>query len=89
MVKILILIHLYAKVPDAFRAFFVIFTIKYLILFSGEIMPCPFMSRLPSTFVRNYGGNILKTYAEHCPIASQAVSIYMLLCRLECYHIKD
>lgn len=36
-------------------------------------MPCPFMSRLPSTFVRNYGGNILKTYAEHCPIASQAV----------------
>jgi len=37
-------------------------------------MPCPFLSRLPSTFVRNYAGNLLKTYAEHCPIASQAVA---------------
>jgi len=37
-------------------------------------MPCPFLSRLPSTFVRNYAPNLLKTYAEHCPIASQAVA---------------
>lgn len=36
-------------------------------------MPCPFISRLPSTYVRNYAGNLLKTYAEHCPYASQVV----------------
>jgi len=37
-------------------------------------MPCPFLSRLPSTFVRNYAPSLLKTYAEHCPIASQTVA---------------
>jgi len=37
-------------------------------------MPCPFLSRLPTTFVRNYAGNLFKNYAEHCPIASQTVS---------------
>jgi len=37
-------------------------------------MPCPFLSRLPSSFVRNYAPSLLKTYAEHCPIASQAVA---------------
>lgn len=37
-------------------------------------MPCPFLSRLPSTFVRNYAGSLLKNYAEHCPIASQTVA---------------
>ena len=42
-------------------------------------MPCPFISRLPSTYVRNYAGNLLKTYAEHCPYASQVVSIYLTL----------
>jgi len=36
-------------------------------------MPCPFLSRFGASFVRNYGGSILKSYAEHCPIASQAV----------------
>ena len=45
---------------------------------SGE-MPCPFLSRLSSQFVKNYSGKLLKTYGDHCPVMShqskQGVSI--------------
>ena len=51
----------------------------YFCIVGGVKMPCPFISRLPSTYVRNYAGNLLKTYAEHCPYASQVVSIYLTL----------
>eukprot|EP00092_Neocalanus_flemingeri_P096300 GFUD01122577.1.p1 GENE.GFUD01122577.1~~GFUD01122577.1.p1 ORF type:complete len:532 (-),score=136.62 GFUD01122577.1:151-1746(-) len=34
-------------------------------------MPCPFLSRLPSQFVKNYSGKLLKTYGDHCPVVSQ------------------
>lgn len=37
-------------------------------------MPCPFLSRLPASYVRNYAPALLKTYGEHCPIASQQVA---------------
>jgi len=37
-------------------------------------MPCPFLSRLPSQFVKNYSGKLLKTYGDHCPVASQGVT---------------
>jgi len=35
-------------------------------------MSCPFLSRLPSQFVKNYSSKLLKTYGEHCPVASTA-----------------
>ena len=34
-------------------------------------MTCPFLSRLPSQFVKNYSSKLLKTYGEHCPVVSQ------------------
>lgn len=37
-------------------------------------MPCPFITRLPTSFVRNYGGSILKKYGESCPVISRAMS---------------
>jgi len=37
-------------------------------------MPCPFLSRLPTTFVKNYSSKLLKTYGDHCPVVSQGVT---------------
>ena len=34
-------------------------------------MPCPFLSRLSTTFVKNYSGKLLKTYSEHCPVMTK------------------
>uniref|UniRef100_A0A1B6D2X7 5-aminolevulinate synthase n=3 Tax=Clastoptera arizonana TaxID=38151 RepID=A0A1B6D2X7_9HEMI len=36
-------------------------------------MPCPFLSRLPNTYIRNYGVSLLKAYGNHCPIMSRLV----------------
>ena len=41
---------------------------------SSKKMPCPFLSRLPSQFVKNYSGKLLKTYGDHCPVVSQGVT---------------
>jgi len=41
---------------------------------SCAAMPCPFLSRLPSQFVKNYSGKLLKTYGDHCPVVSQGVT---------------
>jgi hypothetical protein len=30
-------------------------------------MPCPFLTRLPSKFVKNYASPLMKQYVEHCP----------------------
>ena len=38
---------------------------------SSSDMPCPFLSRLSSTFVKNYSGKLLKTYSEHCPVMTK------------------
>jgi len=38
---------------------------------SSSDMPCPFLSRLSSTFVKNYSGKLLKTYGDHCPVMSK------------------
>ena len=38
-------------------------------------MPCPFLSRLPGSFIKNYATPLLKMYAEQCPVISRAVSI--------------
>lgn len=34
-------------------------------------MPCPFLSRLPPSYVRNYGLNLLKSFGSHCPVVSR------------------
>jgi hypothetical protein len=34
-------------------------------------MPCPFMTRLSPSYIRNYGSNLLKTYGQHCPFMSR------------------
>uniref|UniRef100_A0A1B6M3E6 5-aminolevulinate synthase n=1 Tax=Graphocephala atropunctata TaxID=36148 RepID=A0A1B6M3E6_9HEMI len=34
-------------------------------------MPCPFLSRLPSAYVRNHGLNLLKSFGNHCPVVSR------------------
>ncbi|KAG8238253.1 hypothetical protein J437_LFUL017817 [Ladona fulva] len=36
-------------------------------------MPCPFLKRLSSTYVRNYGASLIRTYGEYCPIMSRLV----------------
>ena len=33
-------------------------------------MPCPFLTRLSSSYVRNYGQTLLKTYGQYCPVVS-------------------
>jgi len=45
-----------------------------LLSVSAGVMPCPFLSRLPSQFIKNYSGKLLKTYGEHCPVVSQGVT---------------
>ena len=48
-------------------------TVSKLSVSSGA-MPCPFLSRLPSQFVKNYSSKLLKTYGDHCPVVSQGVT---------------
>ena len=31
------------------------------------VMPCPFLTRLPSNFVKNYASPLMKQYVEQCP----------------------
>ncbi|GFG28452.1 hypothetical protein Cfor_00629 [Coptotermes formosanus] len=42
-----------------------------LFLDSAAGMPCPFMTRLSPSYIRNYGSNLLKTYGQHCPFMSR------------------
>lgn len=37
-------------------------------------MPCPFLTRLSSTYVRNYAPTLLKNYGAQCPAVSRAIS---------------
>lgn len=37
-------------------------------------MPCPFLTSLSHSYVRNYGSNLLKTYGNHCPVASRTIA---------------
>jgi len=40
-------------------------------------MTCPFLSRLPSQFVKNYSVKLLKTYGEHCPVVGQGTQPHL------------
>ncbi|XP_068205102.1 5-aminolevulinate synthase, erythroid-specific, mitochondrial isoform X2 [Palaemon carinicauda] len=42
-------------------------------------MPCPFMSRLPGQFVRNYGGILTRQYGEMCPVISKVARSFNFL----------
>ena len=36
--------------------------------------PCPFLNRLPSNYLKNYGNSIVKIYGEHCPAVNRAAA---------------
>ena len=38
---------------------------------ASDAMPCPFLSKLSTTFVKNHSGKLLKTYGDHCPVVSK------------------
>ena len=38
-------------------------------------MSCPFLSRLPGSFIKNYATPLLKMYADQCPVISRTVSV--------------
>lgn len=37
-------------------------------------MPCPFLTRLGTNYVRNYAPTLLKTYGPQCPVVSRAIT---------------
>lgn len=37
-------------------------------------MPCPFLTRLSTNYVRNYASTLLKTYGNQCPVVSRSIS---------------
>lgn len=41
---------------------------------SVKKMPCPFLTRLSSNYVRNYGPTLLKNYGAQCPVVQRAIS---------------
>ena len=36
--------------------------------------PCPFLNRLPSNYLKNYGNSLVKIYGEHCPAVNRAAA---------------
>ena len=38
-------------------------------------MPCPFMTRLPSNYLRNYAGSLFKTFGDQCPAVRRAAAV--------------
>ena len=56
-------------------------------------MPCPFLSRLSSTFIKNYSGKLLKTYGDHCPVMSKqgvtAAAMPQVQCVQKVVNTKD
>lgn len=37
-------------------------------------MACPFMSKLPTTYIKNYVSGLLKIYGHSCPIMSRFIN---------------
>ncbi|XP_058447324.1 5-aminolevulinate synthase, non-specific, mitochondrial isoform X2 [Malaya genurostris] len=37
-------------------------------------MPCPFLTRLSTSYVRNYGPALLKAYGSQCPVVARTIS---------------
>lgn len=38
-------------------------------------MSCPFMSKLPTTYVKNYVSTLLKSYGQSCPVMSRFINV--------------
>lgn len=38
-------------------------------------MACPFMSKLPTAYVKNYVSGLLKMYGHSCPVMSRFINI--------------
>lgn len=38
-----------------------------------EAMPCPFLSRLSASYVRNYAEPLLQTYGSQCPVIARSI----------------
>ncbi|XP_063225685.1 5-aminolevulinate synthase, erythroid-specific, mitochondrial isoform X2 [Bacillus rossius redtenbacheri] len=38
-------------------------------------MPCPFLTRLSSSYIQNHGSSLLKNYMQYCPVVSQISTI--------------
>lgn len=36
-------------------------------------MPCPFLTRLSNSYVRNYGSSLAKLHGQHCPVMSRMI----------------
>lgn len=36
-------------------------------------MPCPFLTRLSNSYVRNYGSSLAKIHGQHCPVMSRMI----------------
>ncbi|XP_029156554.1 5-aminolevulinate synthase, erythroid-specific, mitochondrial [Nylanderia fulva] len=39
-----------------------------------KAMPCPFLTRLSTNYVRNYGSSLIMNYRQHCPVMSRLFS---------------
>jgi hypothetical protein len=39
-------------------------------------MPCPFLSRLPTAYVKNYGPALVKVFADQCPVAKRTAATF-------------
>lgn len=37
-------------------------------------MACPFMSKLPTSYIKNYVSGLLKTYGNSCPVMSRFIN---------------
>lgn len=40
-------------------------------------MHCPFLSKLSSHYVRNYGTTLVKTYSQFCPVMSSVSKLHI------------
>lgn len=38
-------------------------------------MACPFMSKLPTNYIKNYVSGLLKTYGQSCPVMSRFINV--------------
>ncbi|XP_017776158.1 PREDICTED: 5-aminolevulinate synthase, erythroid-specific, mitochondrial-like [Nicrophorus vespilloides] len=47
---------------------------QYQITKNYTTMPCPFLTKLTTAYVRNYGPTLLKTFGSQCPVMSHSIS---------------
>jgi hypothetical protein len=50
-------------------------------------MPCPFLNRLPSNYLKNYGNHLVKIYGDHCPVVTRAAASFQQVA--DGQHVED